>query len=104
MMPHTPYLPPCHITWQGITLTVTYTPCWFTMPGYCTAHLEVRAVAPVGNPLPFSVTGYRSHFLPPESVEALGGPAAYARAWLDEAAKAPEWHSRSDTRQQLTLF
>ena len=31
-------------------------------------------------------------------------PLHVARAWLDEAAKATDWQSRSDTRQQLTLF
>lgn len=104
MLPRTPYQLPCHLVWQGITVTVTYTPCWFAMPGYCTAHLELRVVEPVGSPLPFTDTGYRSHFVPPESVAAHGGPVAYARAWLDEAAKGSEWQSRSDTKQQLTLF
>jgi hypothetical protein len=104
MLPHTPYLPPCHITWQGITIKVRYTPCWFEMPGYETAHLEVSAIAPDRAPLPFTETGYRSHFLPAEQIDSAGGPVAYVLAWLEEAAKSPAWQGHVNIAQQLTLF
>ena len=99
-----PYQPPCHITWQGVTLAIHYTPCWFAMPGYETAHLEVRSIMPEGHPLPFTDTGYRSCFLPAEAVEAIGDASAYVLAWLEEAAQSPAWQHRVRAERQLTLF
>jgi hypothetical protein len=49
-------------------------------------------------------TGYRSHFTRADEIEALGGPAAFVRAWLAEAAKDPEWMASVESRKQLSLF
>jgi hypothetical protein len=54
--------------------------------------------------LPFTQTGYRSHFLHPDEVEAEGGPAAYVTAWLNAAAKERDWKAVQAATQQLDLF
>jgi hypothetical protein len=97
--------PPCHIVWQGIAITITYDPNWLNLAqcGVATcAHLTVTAAGRI--PLPFTDTGYRSHFIDPAEIEAAGGPADYVRAWLDHAAAAPEWQARQAEARQLTLF
>jgi hypothetical protein len=96
------------LDWRGVTVSVSYEPDWLGMskrsPEAATAHLEVQRVSPKWALLPITETGYRSHFLPRGSVERLGGPAAYVRAWLDEAAKAPDWKRREQQARQLSLF
>ncbi len=104
MLPHTPYQPPCHITWQGISIEVRYTPLWFDMPGYQIAHLEVRTISPAQHPLPFTDTGYRSLFLPAGQVETAGRPAVYVLNWLKHGADAPEWQERVNAGRQMVLF
>ena len=95
---------PCHITWRGISITVTYEANWLNMArhGAPIAHLAVEAEN--RQRLPFTETGYRSHFLHPDSVEAAGGPATYVLAWLDEAAGSPEWQRHVEASRQLALF
>ncbi|MDV6333157.1 hypothetical protein [Asticcacaulis sp. 201] len=91
------------IDWQGITLSVSYEADYLNISrhsGFATAHLQVQA--PV--PLPFTETGYRSHFLPAEEVDELGGPVAYVLAWLDEAAQSPAWRKQQEAARQLSLF
>lgn len=93
--------------WQGITLSVTFEPDWLgssETPDFAIAHLAVRSIAPERAPLPFTETGYRSYFLPQGAVEKHGGAVALVRAWLDEAAKDPEWIAGAAARQQLSLF
>jgi hypothetical protein len=69
-----------------------------------TAHLEVQRVAPEWAMLPITETGYRSHFLPRGTAENAGGPVAYVKAWLEEAAKAPDWKRREAASRQPSLF
>jgi len=92
------------IDWQGITLSVTYDPASFGGGAYTVAHLEIRSIAPAGAALPVTETGYRSHFLSPVYVEQAGGPAAYARAWLDREATSPKWQRHVTAARQLSLF
>jgi hypothetical protein len=94
----------CHITWQGISIAVTYDANWLNMErhGAPIAHLAVEV--PDGQRLPFTETDYRSHFLRPDSIEAEGGPAAYVLAWLDYAARSPEWRRHVKASRQLSLF
>ncbi|HEX4294772.1 MAG TPA: hypothetical protein VHZ29_11610, partial [Rhizomicrobium sp.] len=73
-------------------------------PDIGNAHLELEAVAPERVALPVTDTGYRSQFLSPRVVEQAGGPVAYARAWLEDAAKAPAWKKRAEQSRQLSLF
>ena len=96
------------LDWRGVTVSVSYEPDWLGMskgaPEAATAHLEVQRVSPDWALLPITETGYCSHFLPRGSVERLGGPVAYVRVWLDEAAKAPDWKRREQQSRQLSLF
>ena len=92
-----------HMDWEGIALLVKWCPHWLGEDAYYPiAHLEIHAANKA--PLPITETGYRSHFIDKEAVEALGGPVAYARAWLDEAAASPEWKAKVAASRQLSLF
>jgi len=92
-----------HIEWQGIALLIKWCPAWLGNDAhYSIAHLEL--IADNRTVLPVTETGYRSHFVPREEVEALGGPVAYARAWLDHAAKSSEWQAHKAASRQLSLF
>jgi hypothetical protein len=89
------------LTWDGITMTIRYRPEYF--PGY--DHLEIQVTGPERTaPLPITETGYRSHFLRPGEIDAAGGPAAYVRRWLDEAARQPGWRTVRARWRQLSLF
>ncbi|HEV7659309.1 MAG TPA: hypothetical protein VGO55_05640 [Allosphingosinicella sp.] len=93
------------LVWEGVTLSIAYEPSWLAMSeDYGPAHLEMHVVAPEGAPLPITETGYRSHFLARGIVEEHGGPVAYVRVWLDEAARAPGWKHAQVRRAQLSLF
>jgi hypothetical protein len=90
------------IEWDGITVEITYEPNWMRSVGV--AHLQIQSIDPERVPLPFTETGYRSHFPSPDDVLVEGGPAAYVRAWLDHAAASPEWRASKDAARQFTLF
>ena len=96
------------LDWQGVTVSVTYEANWLGMSKelspFATAHLEIAAVEPPKQPLPVTETGYRSHFIARGIVEQAGGPVAFARAWLDQAAKAPAWKRQQEASRQLCLF
>ncbi|QCI63949.1 hypothetical protein [Phreatobacter stygius] len=91
-------------SWEGITLTITWTPVWAVMNdgAYCVADLEIKSENRAE--LPITKTGYRSHFVQRDDVEKRGGPVAYAMAWLDHAAKSSEWKARQAKVRQLSLF
>jgi hypothetical protein len=94
----------CNLTWRGIAITLSYERDWLAMEelSYQVAHLTVTADD--RRPLPFTETGYRSHFLAPAEIDAAGGPVAYVLAWLEEAAQSPEWRACDAAQAQLTLF
>jgi hypothetical protein len=95
------------LVWEGITIEVSYEPEWlgFRRGGeLAVAHLQVRSVAPERAPLPITETGYRSHFVHPNDVEAVGGPGHYAEAWLDTVARSAEWLDYVTGTKQLSLF
>lgn len=89
------------LTWRGIEIEVIYTPLkWNTI-----AHLEIRSIAPKGAALPVSLSGYRSHYHQPGTIEGQGGDVvAQVIAWLDEKAASPEWRERETKARQLSLF
>ncbi|HEV2818246.1 MAG TPA: hypothetical protein VGW40_13620 [Allosphingosinicella sp.] len=89
------------LEWRGVTIHIGYEAAWH---GDSWAHLELHVRHPEDAPLPVTDTGYRSHFLPRESVEDAGGPAAYVMAWLDEAAECKAWRAGELARRQLSLF
>lgn len=93
--------------WNGITIEVSYEPDWLNLSSACgapVAHLEVRSLAPDRVALPISETGYRSAFPPAATVTAMGGPLSYVRAWLDDAARSPEWRDRQEAARQLSFL
>ena len=93
-----------NITWRGTAILITYEANWLNlhgMVGTC-AHLAINAEG--RRRLPFTETGYRSCFLTPTEVDAVGGPVAYVLAWLDAAAESPQWKVSQMAGQQLTLF
>ena len=71
-------------------IELTYEPDLLNMggmpPSYATAHLTVRSINPEKAQLPFTETGYRSHFTSPGVVADAGGPVAFARTSLDRTA------------------
>jgi len=96
------------LDWRGVRVAVSYEPDWPGMsegaPEAATAHLEVKRISPDWALVPITETGYRSHFLPRGTVEGVGGPVAYVKAWLDEASKSPDWKRREQQSRQLSLF
>ncbi|MGV7222177.1 MAG: hypothetical protein ACQ9MH_11665 [Nitrospinales bacterium] len=94
--------------WRGITIRVSFTPDkWMSFKeamGYPIAHLEIKVITPKGAHLPFTETGYRSHFISPKVVEAGGGPVNYVRAWLDCDAKSKQWIKKEKSEKQMPLF
>lgn len=95
------------IDWNGTTVEVSYDPHWLGMPaiyGEPVAHLELRSLEPEDAALPVTETGYRSHFLPASEVLDHGGPIAFARTWLDEAAQSKAWIERQERSRQLSFF
>jgi hypothetical protein len=95
------------LDWRGIALSVSYDPSFFVSDfgrDDPQAHLEIHVISPEGARLPFTETGYRSHFLPPRLVEQAGGPAVYVRIWLDDASTSRAWRRYEDDSRQLSLF
>ena len=96
------------LVWEGRTVEVRYEPDWGSMselgPGRQVAHLELQTIDPEMAPLPVTGTGYRSQFIPAGVVEEAGGPAAYARQWLDSEARTPAWRRTEAAWRQLDLF
>lgn len=88
------------IDWQGISLSVEFTPDWGMMSVH---HLEIRVIEPEGAVIPITETGYRSHFFA-EPLETTEDVVTYVRDWLDSAALAPDWKRRVQAARQLSLF
>lgn len=92
------------LEWRGVKLSVVYDPAYFPSVSYCSAHLEIRVLAPEDAPIPVTDTRFRSHFLLKGYVEHEGGPAAYVRAWLDREACSPAYRRALDRWRQFDLF
>lgn len=89
--------------WDGYAVSINWRPAWLgRSAGYAIAHLEI--IADNRAALPITETGYRSHFVQREEVESLGGPVAYARAWLDHEAQSSAWKAHRAASRQLSLF
>lgn len=90
--------------WNGIDIEVRWQPDWLAFDDETiTGHLEVRSVAPERAPLPITSTGYRSHFIHAEAIEAEGGPVAYVAAWLAHEVRTRQGKANM-APQQLALF
>ena len=96
------------IDWNGITVEISYEPEWMggfsEVYGEPLCHLEIKSVSPERAALPVTETGYRSAFLAQSVVMQEGGPVAFVRGLLDEAAADPEWKQAQDEARQLALF
>lgn len=96
------------IDWRGITVEISYEPEWLgglaEAYGEPLAHLQVRSVSPERAALPVTETGYRSAFIAGSVITLEGGPVAFVREWLDEAANDPEWKSKQEEARQLCLL
>jgi hypothetical protein len=89
------------IEWEGFTIQVCYTPAQWGI----TSHIELETLEPARAPLPVTETGYRSHFVPVGTVEATGlTVCGYVIAWLEHAAKRPEWREAQQKAAQGELF
>lgn len=87
--------------WQGIGIEATYAPLrWGVID-----HLEIRTTEPQGVQLPFTSTGYLSHFMQPGTIEAHGGyVVAQIVSWLDDEAAKPDWLKHLEVSRQGKLF
>ncbi len=96
------------IDWQGRTLEIRYCRSWSEAyersTGHKLAHLEVEVMQPERSSLPFTETGYRSHFTPAHDIEFAGGPLAYVHTWLDWASQSQEWRERDLAERQYALL
>jgi len=96
------------LQWNGITIDVQYCRSWLDcyeeIYGYPLAHLTIEAIDPERAPLPITETGFRSHFTRPDEIAAAGGPVAFVRTALDEAAQASAWIDREAAARQMSLF
>lgn len=81
------------IVWRGVTVEITFTPARFSTVD----HIELRTENKT--PLPVTETGYRSQFLPLDSIAEYGGAIAYVTDWLNHEAERTKWGGA-----QLTLF
>lgn len=88
------------VIWSGIKVRVTFERNWLNSNTFPRAHLQVESINPKRAPLPITETGYRSHFLAAQDVDAAGGFVAYALAWLQHEAATPAWSAG----RQLDLF
>ncbi len=94
------------MVWRGINILVRYNPNYFESSkermGYRLVHLEV--ITPNKTPLPFTESGYRSHFTNADEIEEYTTPIDFVKAWLEATAKSKQWKKHREQRNQLTLF
>lgn len=90
------------LIWQDHVIEIIHT-C-----GFCAQigldHLSITCLSPERAALPFTQTGFKSHYLHEGEVIRAGGPVAYVTAWLDEASQSPEWKAQVDKSRQGSLF
>jgi len=85
------------LVWCARNIEVSYQANWLNSE-HC--HIELRCP----ERLPVTETGYRSHFVPGDAVPDREVVRAYILAWLDEAARDPNWQRHLEDSRQLKLF
>ena len=91
------------LIWREIKIKIHYKSNYFdSTTGFSIAHFDITTENRV--PLPFTESGYRSHFLDASELEEYGTPANFVKAWLEESAKSKEWKAYEKKKNQLTLF
>ena len=67
--------------------------------------LEVEVLAPDDPSLcPLTESGYRAYILRTGDLRNAGGPIAFVRRHLEDAARDPRWIKRDLAARQLNLF
>lgn len=89
------------LAWRHVTARVRHTPNYIST-GW--SHIEITVLEPKGAPIPITETGYKSHFLDAEQLEAAGGPVAFFLAWIEQEAKTKAWAKAEAKWRQLELF
>lgn len=89
------------IQWQDMAVSIRHVAHW---SGTDIDHIEVRSITPERAALPITETGYRSHFLHGEDLEAHGGAVAFVTKWLDHEARSAAWQEHLRSSAQLSLF
>ena len=91
------------LLWRGIKIVIDYKSNYFeSKSGFSIAHLDITTENRV--PLPFTESGYRSHFLDAGELEEYGTPTDFVKAWLEETANSKKWKEQERKRNQLLLF
>ena len=91
------------LVWRGIKIMIHYKSNYFdSTSGFSIAHFDITTENRV--PLPFTESGYRSHFLDANELEDYETPADFVKAWLEQSAKGKEWKAYENKKNQLTLF
>jgi hypothetical protein len=93
------------LAWRGRVIAIDYEADWLGFARtHRVCHFDIRTVEPDRAPIPITETGYRSHFDDPDRIVAAGGPVAFVLAWLDHAARDPDWKEHEAASRQLPLF
>ena len=91
------------LLWRGIKIEIDYKSNYFeSKSGFSIAHLDITTENRV--PLPFTESGYRSHFLDASELEEYGTPTDFVKTWLEETAKSKKWKEQERKQNQLSLF
>ncbi len=94
------------MVWRGINITVRYNSDYFKSThktsNFRLAHLEV--VTENKAPLPFTASGYRSHFTDASEIGQYDTPVDFVKVWLEATAKSKQWKKQCNRNNQLTLF
>ena len=71
-------------TWNGIAIEIRWTLDYLSYDdGQTMTHLEIESLD--RSPLPMTISGYRSDFLPAADIARFGGAEAYVDALLAQA-------------------
>ena len=98
-IPHIPY-EEYHIAWQGIDITIRYTPQWTHFSNM--ANIEIKRDDK--GQLPISETGFHYDFISNTLIEDKGGPVEYVTGMLNEYALKKQWIDYLADQRQLKLF
>ena len=90
------------LIWRGIKIMIHYKSNYFDSTRASIAHFDITTENSV--PLPFTETGYRSHFLNASELEEYETPTDFVKAWLEETAKSKKWKEQERKQNQLSLF
>lgn len=97
-----------HCEWNGMKIRIDYKPSWFLVLrriyGYDLSHLQIRTIAPEGEPLPITKTGYTTMIEYRTEIDAAGGPEAYVLEQIAIRERSPEYKAEQEAARQGDLF